>query len=113
LVWREFQNRRQVGGRLGFAPVRQQSGALTRDQGISHAGNRALQAISIQLAWNWVRWQPDSPLTQWYRTHFGTRPRARKIGIVAVARKLVILLWRYATTGVVPAGAITKPAAAV
>ena len=88
-----------------------QSGEVARDQGISRAGNERLQAISIQLAWNWVRWQPTSALTHWYRERFaGGGKRLRRIGIVAVARKLVIALWRYATTGVVPAGAILKGA---
>jgi transposase len=110
LVWRAFRNRRQIGGLLGFAPTPYDSGESTREQGISRAGNARLQAISIQLAWNWVRWQPDSALTQWYQRNFGTGKRARRIGIVALARKLVIALWRYVTTGVVPAGAIVKTA---
>jgi transposase len=110
LVWRAFRNRRQIGGLLGFAPTPFNSGESTREQGISRAGNHRLQAISIQLAWNWVRWQPLSALTQWYQAHFGKGKRARRIGIVAVARKLVIALWRYVTTGVVPAGAIVKVA---
>ena len=108
LVWRAFRNRRQIGGLLGFAPTPYDSGESEREQGISRAGNERLQAISIQLAWNWVRWQPLSALTQWYVAHFGTGKRARRIGIVAVARKLVIALWRYVTRGVVPAGAILK-----
>lgn len=110
LVWRAFRNRRQIGGLLGFAPTPYNSGDSTREQGISRAGNARLQAISIQLAWNWVRWQPQSALTQWYQTNFGKGKRARRIGIVALARKLVIALWRYVTTGVVPAGAIMKTA---
>ena len=110
LVWRAFRNRRQIGGLLGFAPTPYDSGESTREQGISRAGNKRLQRISIQLAWNWVRWQPLSPLTLWYREHFGTGKRARRIGIVAVARRLVIALWRYVTTGVVPAGATLKVA---
>jgi transposase len=110
LVWRAFRNRRQIGGLLGFAPTPYASGASTREQGISRAGNARLQAISIQLAWNWVRWQPQSALTQWYQANFGKGKRARRIGIVAVARKLVIALWRYVTTGIVPAGAIVKTA---
>jgi transposase len=111
LVWRAFRNRREVGGLLGFAPTPYQSGEMTHEQGISRAGNDRLQAISIQLAWNWVRWQPTSALTQWYRDRFASGgKRARRIGIVAVARKLVIALWRYATTGVVPSGAIVKVA---
>jgi transposase len=110
LVWREFRNRRQVGGLLGFAPTPYDSGESVRDQGISRAGNHRLQVTSIQLAWSWVRWQPDSALTRWYHARFGTGKRARRIGIVAVARKLVIALWRYVTTGVVPAGAVLKGA---
>lgn len=109
LVWRAFRNRRQVGGLLGFAPTPYDSGETHRDQGIGR-GNRRLQTIGVQLAWQWVRWQPDSALTQWYRTRFGRGKRARRIGIVALARKLVIALWRYATTGVAPAGAIRRAA---
>ena len=112
LVWRAFQNRRQIGGVLGFAPAKYDSGESTRDQGISRAGNPRLQAVSIQLAWNWVRWQPQSALTQWYRAHFGRRTRERRVGIVAVARKLVIALWRYVTSGVFPPGAVLKTAPA-
>jgi transposase len=110
LVWREFRNRRQIGGLLGFAPTPYDSGETVREQGISRAGNARLQAISIQLAWNWVRWQPLSALTQWYQANFGKGKRERRIGIVAVARKLVIALWRYVTIGVVPEGAILKVA---
>src|SRR5687767_2789504 len=110
LVWRAFRNRRQIGGLLGFAPTPYDSGESKREQGISRAGNARLQAISIQLAWNWVRWQPASALTQWYQANFGKGKRARRIGIVALARKLVIALWRYVTTGIVPAGAIMKTA---
>ncbi len=111
LIWRAFRNRREIGGLLGFAPTPYQSGDVAHDQGISRAGNARLQAISIQLAWNWVRWQPTSALTQWYRERFARGgKRARRIGIVAVARRLVIALWRYATTGVRPTGAILKVA---
>jgi transposase len=110
LVWRAFKNRRQIGGLLGFAPTPYASGESQREQGISRAGNARLQATSIQLAWSWVRWQPESRLTQWFHAHFAKGKRARRIGIVAVARKLVIALWRYVTTGVVPAGALVKVA---
>jgi len=111
LIWRAFRNRREIGGLLGFAPTPYQSGEVAREQGISRAGNARLQAISIQLAWNWVRWQPMSALTLWYRSRFASGgKRLRRIGIVAVARKLVIALWRYATTGVVPTGAMLKGA---
>jgi transposase len=110
LIWREFRNRRQIGGVLGFAPTPYDSGEVTREQGISRAGNPRLQAVSIQLAWSWVKWQPQSALTQWYLTNFGKGKRARRIGIVALARKLVIALWRYATRDIVPAGAVLKVA---
>jgi transposase len=111
LVWRAFRNRREVGGMLGFAPLPYQSGDQARDQGIARAGNTRWRAISTQLAWNWVRWQPTSALTRWYQQSFGGRgARARRIGIIAVARKLVIALWRYATTGERPTGAIVKVA---
>lgn len=109
LVWRAFRNRREVGGMLGFAPLPYQSGEQAQDQGIDRAGNTRWRAMSIQLAWNWVQWQPLSALTQWYQQCFGRRgARARRIGIVALARKLLIALWRYATSGELPAGAILK-----
>ena len=109
LVWRAFTNRRQVGGLLGFAPVKYDSGDASRDQGISRAGNDRLQSTMVQLAWGWVHWQPQSALTQWYLARFGLGKRTRKVGIVALARKLLIALWRYATAGIVPAGAILRP----
>ena len=105
-----FQNRRQIGGLLGFAPTPYNSGDSAREQGISRAGNHRLQSISIQLAWSWTRWQPASALTRWFQARFGAGKRARRIGIVAVARKLVIALWRYVTRGVIPVGAILRTA---
>lgn len=108
LAWREFRNRRQVGGLLGFAPAQYGSGEISRDQGIRRAGNKRLQSVMVQLAWGWLQWQPTSALSQWYRQRFDRGKRARKVGIVALARKLCIALWRYATAGVVPAGAILK-----
>jgi transposase len=110
LVWREFANRRQIGGLLGFAPTVYQSGETSRGQGIRRAGNRRLQSVMVQLAWSWIRWQPHSGLTQWFHARFGHGTRARKVGIVALARKLLIALWRYATQGVCPAGAVLKRA---
>jgi transposase len=111
LVWRGFRNRREIGGMLGFAPVPYQSGEAARDQGIDRAGNRRWRSVSVQLAWNWVQWQPASALTQWYRRRFGGGgARLRRIGIVAVARQLLIALWRYATTGEIPPGAVLKVA---
>jgi transposase len=110
LLWREFRNRREIGGVLGFTPTPYASGDATHEQGISRAGNNRLQVTSIQLAWSWVHWQPQSALSRWYHQRFGVGKRARRIGIVALARKLVIALWRYATTGVVPTGALLKVA---
>ena len=110
LVWRDFQNRRQVGGLLGFAPVPYTSGQMDRDQGISHAGNRRLQSVCVQLAWGWLRHQPASALARWFHAHFGPGKRLRRIGIVALARKLLIALWRYATAGVLPEGVVLKAA---
>jgi transposase len=109
LVWRAFQNRRQVGGLLGFAPIKYESGEASRDQGISRAGNNRLQSTMVQLAWSWVHWQPQSALTRWYLARFGIGKRTRKVGIVALARKLLIALWRQATAGIVPDGAILRP----
>jgi transposase len=110
LVWRAFQNRRQLGGLLGFAPVKYESGETSRDQGISRAGNDRLQSTMVQLAWSWVHWQPASALTQWYLARFGKGKRTRKVGIVALARKLFIALWRWATAGVLPTGAMLRRA---
>lgn len=110
LVWRAFRNRREVGGFLGFTPTPYDSGDAVHEQGISRAGNKRLQVIAIQLAWTWVRWQPQSALTRWFRDRFGLGKRARRIGIVAVARKLTIALWRYVTSGTVPEGAIMHAA---
>jgi transposase len=111
VCWREFRNRREVGGLLGFRPVPHQSGDAARDVGIDRAGNKRWRSIMVQLAWNWVQWQPTSALTQWFQRRFAEGgSRARRIGIVALARKLLIALWRYATTGVIPDGAILKVA---
>jgi transposase len=110
LEWRAFRNRRQIGGLLGFAPAKYDSGESSRDQGITRAGNKRLQSVMVQLAWSWVHWQPHSALTRWYTERFGQGKRTRKVGIVALARKLLIALWRYATQGVLPTGAVLKAA---
>lgn len=105
-AWRQLRNRRQVGAIAGLVPTPHQSGALEWEQGISKAGNRHVRALAIQIAWSWVRRQPHSALTQWFQSRFGDGgPRARKIGIVAVARRLLIALWRYVDAGVMPEGA--------
>lgn len=108
--WRDFTNRQQVGGCVGFNATPYQSGATQREQGISKAGNVWVRRILIQLAWSWVRWQPHSALTQEFLRRFATggrRQRAR--GIVALARQLLIALWRYVHGGALPEGAVTGP----
>lgn len=106
---RTFQNGRQIGAVMGLVPVPYRSDQRVRDQGISRAGRPELRRIALQLAWGWVRWQPTSALTQWFLRRFGPAGgRSQRIGIVALARKLAIALWRYAEHGVVPEGATLK-----
>src|SRR5213593_4295275 len=107
--WREFRNRRQVGGSTGLVGTPYQSGATDHEQGISKAGNRRVRAMAVQIAWGWLTYQRHSALTRWYDQRFAHGgPGARKIGIVAVARRLVIDLWRYLDAGVLPEGAVLK-----
>jgi len=114
LIWlealfRSFANRRQIAAYAGLAPSPWQSGSTDRDQGISKSGNRRLRHTMIELAWFWLRHQPDSALSVWFRARVGqARGRLRRIAIVALARKLLVALWRYATQGVVPEGAVFK-----
>lgn len=109
--WRTFANRREVAALAGLTPTPHDSGDRQREQGISKAGNRRVRAVMIELAWFWVRYQPQSDLSQWFaRRYANGGPRMRRIGIVALARKLLIALWRYLETDLVPAGAILKPA---
>jgi transposase len=104
---RRFQSRRHLASYLGLAPTPYASGDSKRDQGISKAGNQPARSILVELAWGWLRYQPGSPLTIWYQQTFAGRgQRGRKVGIVALARKLAIALWRYVETGVVPEGAV-------
>ena len=113
-AWRKFRNRREVGAITGLVGTPYKSGRLDHEQGISKAGNRRVRALAIQIAWGWLTYQPQSGLTQWYTRRFaqgGTR--ARKIGIVAVARRLVIDLWRYLDAGVIPDGAVFKESSGV
>jgi len=110
--WRQFRNRREVGAVLGLAPTPYSSGQDEREQGISKAGNRRARSMLVKLSWLWLRYQPDSALTQWFKTRFsGGGKRMRRIGIVALARRLAIALWRYADQGIVPEGATLKNAA--
>lgn len=112
LGWRDFRNRREVGGFAGLVPTPYQSGEMARELGISKAGNERIRVLMTEIAWAWLRYQPDSGLAQWYRGRFADAgTRARRIGIVALARKLLIALWRYLTTGVLPDGAALKPVA--
>lgn len=105
--WRDFNNGKEVGAAAGLAGTPYASGDIHRDQGISKAGNRYIRAVMIELAWLWLYYQPDSNLSRWYRERFadGSR-RARKVGIVALARKLLVALWRLVEHGLMPEGAI-------
>jgi len=110
-LYRSFANRREVAAYAGLVPTPWRSGTIDREQGISKAGNRRLRHIMIELAWLWVRHQPDSALSRWFRARVGTeRGRIRRVAIVALARKLLIALWRYVTHGEVPEGAVLKAA---
>ena len=105
-LFRNFGNRRQVAAYGGLAPSPWQSGGVERDQGISKSGNRRLRKTMIELAWFWLRHQPDTALSRWFHTRVGSaKGRIRRIAIVALARKLLVALWRYVTQGVVPEGA--------
>jgi len=111
VLWRSFRNGKEVGAMAGLVPTPHRSGELARELGISKAGNSRVRSMMIELAWLWVRWQPDSELTQWFERRFGRGgQRMRRIGIVALARKLLIALWRYVETGEIPAGARLKTA---
>jgi transposase len=108
--WRQFRNRREVGGLAGLTATPYQSGDESREQGISKAGNRLVRAMAIEIAWCWLRYQPDSELTRWFYERFGhSGKRMRKVGIVALARKLLVAFWRYLETGEIPSGAQLKP----
>jgi transposase len=107
---RTFRNGREVGALLGLVPVPYRSDQRVQDQGISKAGHRQLRRVSIQLAWCWLRYQPTSALAQWYQTRFAGGGRSRRIGIVAVARKLMVALWRCVAHGELPTGAQLKTA---
>jgi transposase len=107
--WRPIENRRQLGGLVGLVPAPYQSGESTHDQGITRAGNKHVRRLMVQLAWSWVRYQPESALTEWYQRKFGRGGRRlRRIGIVALARRLLIALWRYVEYGELPEGASVK-----
>jgi len=109
LGWRKFNNRRELAAAMGIVPMPYQSGQMNRSQGISRSGNRRVRSMIVEIAWSWLRFQPESELSRWYQDRFGhAGARQRRIGIVALARRLMIALWRYLETGVIPEGARLK-----
>jgi transposase len=105
VFYRRFDNRRQLASYVGIAPMPHQSGAMDRDRRIGRAGNPRARTSLIQLSWLWLRYQPKSELAAWFRDRVGALAgRTRRIAIVAMARKLLVALWRYVETGVVPTG---------
>jgi len=112
VFYRDFSNRRQVGGYTGLTPTPFQSGTIDRDQGIDKTGNPRARTMLIETAWLWLRHQPDSELSRWFFERTGPgRGRVRRIAIAALARKLAVALWRYLETGLVPRGAVFKKTA--
>jgi transposase len=110
VFYKDFRNRRQVAAYVGLVGSPWQSGGSSREQGISKAGNPRARRAAVELAWLWLRHQPDSALTQWFQQRAANASsRIRRIAIVALARKLIVALWRYLTTGLVPEGAVLKP----
>ncbi len=111
VFYRSFDNRRQVGSYIGLTGTPYNSGASRRRQGISKAGNRRARKLAIELAWLWLRHQPASDLSCWFRQRVGDmKGRLRRyVAVLALARKLMVALWRYLETGVVPTGAVLRP----
>jgi transposase len=109
-LFRHFDNRRQVAAYAGLAPTPWQSGSVDREQGVSKSGNPRLRTTMLQLAWLWLRHQPDSALSRWFHQRVGMHGRIRKVMITALARKLLVAFWRYVTAGVVIEGATMKTA---
>lgn len=109
--WREFKNRKEVGALAGLTGTPFSSGSENRDQGISKAGNPRVRTLMVELAWGWLRFQPESRTSRWFREHVGKGgSRSKRKAIVAVARKLLVELWHWVEHGVVPEGAVFKPA---
>ncbi len=108
-AWRDFKNGKQVGACAGMTGTPYDSGDVRREQGISKAGNWRVRAVMVELAWFWLRYQPGSRLSRWWSDRFGAATgRMKRVGIVALARKLLVALWRFATQGIVPDGALTR-----
>jgi len=109
VLYKDFRNRREVASYCGLTPSPWRSGGIDREQGISKAGNPRARLKAVELAWLWRRHQPDSKLSQWFAARTANAgKRARRIAIIALARKLIVALWRYLTTGLVPEGAMMK-----
>jgi transposase len=109
LFCRDLRNRRQVGALTGLVSAPYRSGTIAWDQGVAPSGLPAVRRVAVEIAWAGVRYQPTSALTQWYQRRFGDGGAVtRRIGIVALARRVIIALWRYLTHGIVPAGALLK-----
>jgi transposase len=107
--WRQIRNGRELGCLAGLAPTPYDSGGTRCEQGISKAGNRRVRTLMVELGWGWLHFQPNSELSKWYQKRFGNgNSRLRKVGIVALARKLLIALWKYLETGELPEGASCK-----
>jgi len=107
--WRQFQNRKEVGALAGLTPTPYDSGKSLREQGISKAGNQRIRGLAVEIAWSWLRFQPQSNLSQWFMKRYANGgKRMRRIGIVAVARRLLIDLWRYLEYDKIPEGARLK-----
>ena len=107
-AWRTFENRRQLAAYAGLDPTPFASGETDRGPGISKAGNARIRTMMVEVAWSWLRFQPGSALSQWFNARFAEGKRTRRVGIVALARKLLIALWRYVEHGVLPDGALIK-----
>ena len=107
-AWRGYRNRKELAASVGLVPTAYDSGQSRREQGVSKSGNRRVRAMLIELAWGWLRYQPDSALSRWWQDRFAGTPRGRKVGIVALARKLLIDLWKLTQSGVLPEGAVVK-----
>jgi transposase len=103
--WRSYRNRRELAASVGLVGTPYDSGESRREQGVSKSGNRRVRTMLIELAWLWLRHQPESGLSRWYMQRFAGTARGRKVGIVALARKLLIALWQMTQTGEVPTGA--------
>jgi len=110
-AWRDIKNRRQLSALAGFTPTPYASGESQREQGISKAGIAGVRTGMIELSWLWLRYQSDSALSRWFQRRFGSTgsKRSRRIGIVALARRLLVALWRYLHQGVIPRARCSRP----